>query len=148
MTNAENAETARAAEWGLVACEVEIFDMFTGLTGYVEGEHWNGFLRPWFDRENADSLCAQYLEYYPTGRAAYDPARDAVVMWNEEIGEAPEGEDPADYEDVWPGEDVLCADGQTRRLYPIGAGSWVWTPSDRYKEDPSDPGDEEDEPGA
>ena len=29
-------------------------------------------------------------------------------------------------EKVWAGEQILASDGSAMKVYPIGAGSWIW----------------------
>lgn len=90
----------------------------------VEGWHnsaqrWNGFACPAFEFDAAARI-ARWLDdgrtvYRETPTMRYDDERDAFIEWYD-------GEDVA----VYNAFECVCDDGQTRRLYGIGAYYWTW----------------------
>lgn len=77
------------------------------LPAYANEDRWNGWAMPSFTFETAQSI----LEFLPDGQ--YRPDIDAfafMVNDEEEIYEAT----------------TIEVDGKAVKVYPIGAGSWVW----------------------
>lgn len=79
------------------------------LAAYGNGRRWNGWAMPMFDRAVGLELCRAC----PNIR--YDLARDAFVA---DMGE---GEEPEVYTAT-----TVTVSGQELKVYPIGAGSWIW----------------------
>ena len=77
--------------------------------GWSDGTAWNGWARPWFDFQTAQTVLAALA---PGWR--YDEQADAFITPGE------------DGEESWPVTIVDLPDGGAARLYPIGAGSWIW----------------------
>lgn len=85
--------------------------------GYTADQTWNGWACPLFTKEVADQIAVAWA-HDPLSQMAgtYDATTDTYAFLD------PENEDePA----LYPGEDHVV-DGQPLRLYPIGAGCWVW----------------------
>ena len=66
---------------------------------------------PWFEKTEADNL----LGWLQDPRAKYDAERDAYVTVSQDRGD-----------EVWAGETIAISDGSALRVYPIGAGAWIW----------------------
>ncbi len=87
-----------------------------------DGEHWNGWACPHFEREEADRLLAAQRAAGFHGR--YDPERDAYVF--------PHGFDDPDYDPndpEWAREPDWVFEGMEldgRHVYPIGSWAWTW----------------------
>lgn len=87
-----------------------------------EGESWNGWACPHFERGEADRVLATELAAGYVG--SYDAERDAYVF--------PYGFDDPDYDPTdpaWQGEEPLVFPGQQlegHTVYPIGAWTWTW----------------------
>ena len=75
-------------------------------SGYSTGNTWNGFMVPLFDYTTAEELLNAELE----DEWIYNGKLDAFLT---------------DEDEEFKGEDHYV-DGEVRRLYPIGAFSWVW----------------------
>lgn len=74
---------------------------------------WNGWSLPYFSREVAKQVLAQYGEgYTPSWNGDY------LVMWD-----APEYDGETDRERTL--VDTVTVDGEM--FYGIGAGSWIWS---------------------
>lgn len=92
---------------------------------YTDGSRWNGWACPLFTREQADKV----VTFLNTGadeqkaaergpRARYDAERDAyIVHFDDGFDDGP---------DVYAGINVTTPDGQSLRLYPIGAWGCTW----------------------
>lgn len=87
--------------------EVTIEGMY-GHTAYVEEGTWNGWLCPWFTKEEADAMNVWLDEMFGS-ELVYDPKLDVFICDGEQFK----------------GKDIEV-DGATMHLYPIGNGSWVW----------------------
>ena len=70
----------------------------------VEDGTWNGWLCPWFTKDEAEAMIPWIREAFDE-EMRYDEAMDAFVCEDEVFG-------------------GQLADG--RLLYPIGNGSWIW----------------------
>lgn len=78
--------------------------------GWSDGRLWNGWAKPKFEFAEAMKIVAT-----SKARGRYDAATDdfTTVISNGE-------------EEVWPAEMISLPDGGTVKVYPIGAGSWIW----------------------
>lgn len=81
--------------------------------GWSDGTVWNGWARPWFDFQTAQTVLAALA---PGWR--YDEQGDAFITPNDDGGES------------WPAVSVELPDGGAAKLYPIGSGSWIWDEAD------------------
>lgn len=83
-------------------------EIFEGLT---HGDTWNGWARPFFTFDQAQRIVEAHRSNGM--RAWYDHAQDAFgfEFSEEEV-------------DTFPAEVV-----EGRRLYPVGAGCWIWEES-------------------
>jgi hypothetical protein len=79
--------------------------------GWTDGRLWNGWAMPRFEKGEAERL----VRWLGEGQGRYDGAQDAFVT------RAHCGED-----EIWRAETVIISDGSAVKVYPIGAGSWVW----------------------
>lgn len=86
--------------------EVEGCD--ASFDGLSDGTAWNGWARPWFDSQTAQTVLAALA---PGWR--YDEHADAFIT-------------PSDDGESWPAATVDLPDGGAAKLYPIGAGSCIW----------------------
>ena len=90
-------------------------DAFDGVfDAYENGRRWNGWAMPLFNREQADRLCAAIAEAGGVD-VRFDAERDGYI-------DKQEGEEDVCYE----AETVETDDGQSIKVYGIGAGSWCW----------------------
>ncbi len=92
----------RRARFAVETCDTE-FD------GWSDGTAWNGWARPMFDFQTAQKVLAALA---PGWR--YEVKADAFIT----LGD--------DGEESWPATQVELPDGGAAKLYPIGAGSWIW----------------------
>jgi hypothetical protein len=92
----------RRAQFEIEGCE-------TRFDGWSGGTAWNGWARPMFDFQTAQKVLAALV---PGWR--YDEEADAFITPND------------DGDESWPAEIVELPDGGLAKLYPIGAGSWIW----------------------
>jgi len=81
------------------------------FVGWTDGRRWNGWEMPRFERREAERL----VRWLGESEGRFDEVRDAFVT------RAHGGE-----EEVWAAETVVISDGSALKVYPIGAGSWVW----------------------
>jgi hypothetical protein len=81
------------------------------FAGWTDGRSWNGWARPWFEFSEAARLAGHLA-----GQLRHDAVRDAFVGFS---GNPEEDE-------VWPAEMIELADGGSVKVYPVGAGSWMW----------------------
>jgi hypothetical protein len=92
---------------------------FEGLeesfTGWTDGKNWNGWAMPRFEFADAQRLIAALAQ----DGGKYDPGADAFIT----MMEASEPEN-------WCAEIIDLPDGGTVKVYPIGAGSWIWEEAD------------------
>ena len=92
---------------------------FEGLeesfTGWTDGKNWNGWAMPRFEFADAQRLIAALGQ----DAGKYDPGADAFIT----MMEASEPEN-------WCAEIIHLPDGGTVKVYPIGAGSWIWEQED------------------
>jgi|ERR1044071_1407282 hypothetical protein len=86
-------------------------DSEEAFDGWTDGRCWNGWEMPRFEKSEADRL----VRSLGNERARFDAVRDAFVTL------AQDGE-----EEVWVGEQIIITDGSAMKVYPVGAGSWIW----------------------
>ena len=81
--------------------------------GYTRGEDWNGFACPYFTFDQAQCIADAWRG---SGKnASYDNNRDEFTF------EMQDGEEDRFYSEEIEGV----------KLYPIGAGSWIWSESEK-----------------
>jgi len=91
-------------------------DLEHNFPGWTNRVHWAGWEMPRF----RFAVCEQILEYLAADtEARFDAEADAFVT-------VTDGE-----EERWPSELVTLADGSQAKVYPLGAGSWMWWNMDR-----------------
>ena len=84
--------------------------------GYTNGDDWNGWATPYFEKEEAIRVMHDYNKYREESEhMSYDEENDIFIAWVEGYG---------DYE-YWIGENIHTAEG-IKHLYGIGAYFWVW----------------------
>jgi hypothetical protein len=92
-----------------------IEDWFGPYPGYTTGERWNGWATPYFEYDVARQMVEDWKAVDPDKMAAYydiDTDQCCFRYADEDWDCFP----PAIHE----------IDGQTRKLYPIGAFCWIW----------------------
>lgn len=91
------------------------------FTGYTTGETWNGFACPMFTKEEGlkivDFFNKAFAECETESPSCYDKELDAFSF-------AIEGTDTFDSLDK-------IINGETVKLYPIGAWGWIWNEVDK-----------------
>jgi hypothetical protein len=85
-------------------------DSEAAFDGWSNGELWNGWAMPRFEL----AVCGEILKSLGDGQARFDGKADAFVTVSN--GES----------EVWPAEQVTITDGSQVKVYPLGAGSWIW----------------------
>jgi hypothetical protein len=81
------------------------------ITGFNTGDLWNGWSRPYFNKEQCDQLCAM-----PEPLIRYDPVKDEYIS-TEYAGDSSG--------DIWPGQNMMI-NGEIMKIWTIGAGLFVW----------------------
>lgn len=105
----------------------------TAYEGYTTGETWNGWACPMFTREVAEQITATVkAEDWEGGTVTFDEYLQTFVWESEGITETTGFSETFDFTDTEHG-----------RLYPIGAGSWIWSEVKEAGETPPEPADEE-----
>ena len=66
-------------------------------------------------RFSKGEIICQIVEFLGGEGARFDGKADAFVTVSQE------GE-----EEVWPAEQITITDGSRIKVYPLGAGSWIW----------------------
>lgn len=89
----------------------------TRFDGWSDGTAWNGWARPMFDFQTAQQILTALA---PGWR--YDEQSDEFITPN------------GDGDESWPAATVELPDGGAAKLYPIGAGSWIWDENDETAE--------------
>lgn len=88
--------------------------------GWTDGSLWNGWSKPLFEFNEAqkllDTLTRAYKQANEPLQAWYDSEEDSFYFILQEETE-PEG---------YPAEVIEAEEGQKLKVYPIGAGAWVW----------------------
>lgn len=82
------------------------------LEGYTLGDKWNGWAMPLFGKESAMRIAEQF------GDMTYDEERDVFILNTQEYY-------PDEPNEEFAGQDIMV-NGETVRVYPIGAGFWTW----------------------
>ena len=77
--------------------------------GWSDGRVWNGWAMPRIEFSESQRLITAL------GNGWYDPAADKFIT----------AMDPDEPEN-WPAEMIDLPDGGNVKVYPIGAGSWIW----------------------
>ena len=78
--------------------------------GWSNGQLWNGWEMPRFEF----AVCGEILKSLGDEQARFDEKADAfVTMTNGE-------------EEAWAAEEITITDGSRIKVYPVGAGSWIW----------------------
>lgn len=106
-----SARTKPCRSTGEPALEVEGCDAC--FEGWSDGTAWKGWAQPLFDFQTAQTVLAALA---PGWR--YDEQADAFITPGD------------DGEESWPVAIVELPDGGAAKLYPIGAGSWIWGEAD------------------
>lgn len=83
------------------------------VEGFTNGMRWNGWGMPMFTLEEAQRL----IPYMPG--LEHDASTDSFVMKSE-------NDEPGQHETF--AAQTITVDGQTVKVYAIGAGSWCWDP--------------------
>jgi hypothetical protein len=78
--------------------------------GWSDGTLWNGWERPKFEYAESVRVVAT------VGRGGRYYADDDSFVTCLADGE----------EEIWPAETITLPDGGTIKVYPVGAGSWIW----------------------
>ena len=81
------------------------------FTGWANGQKWNGWEMPRFEFQ----VCTQLLGWIGDGKARYDGERDTFITVRQN-----------GQEETWPAESITITDGSRIKVYPLGAGSWMW----------------------
>lgn len=99
-------------------------DPTASFTGWTDGQRWNGFACPLFERDEAQRM----VDAYATGAlswsgppeegyaAGYEAATDSFWFYNPSVGAR----------DAFSGTDIILPDGRPVHVYPIGAAGWIW----------------------
>lgn len=84
--------------------------------------HWNGFVCPYFRKEDADAIMDIFNSEPKCGATiSFDESSDAYVITNfEEYG--------GDVERI-DGMDIMF-EGEEIHVYPMGSWNWCWTSAD------------------
>ena len=85
--------------------------------GYCNLRTWNGWTCPYFSKNVADSIMNEVNSLDPVLKLEYDKENDRYICHDENYPD-----EPTYYEAT----KLLCADGKTRKVYPIGNGEWCW----------------------
>jgi len=86
-------------------------DSEVNFDGWTDGQCWNGWEMPRFEKSVAERL----VWSLGGGRARFDAERDAFVTV------AQDGD-----EEIWASEQIIISDGSAVKVYPVGAGAWIW----------------------
>jgi len=96
-------------------------DDTVSFEGWTDGSLWNGWACPAFEKQEADRLAAHLRSVGCV--AEFDAAKDAFTIREFDGADL---YDPEEYE----GLDIETPEG-TKRVYAIGAYSWVWQETKR-----------------
>lgn len=91
--------------------------------GWTTGQRWNGWAMPFFEFEEATKYAKD------SGNTVYDPARDAFVTKREDLDE----------EEVDEATVILVKGRGALKVYPIGAGSWIWSEAQEDEDEEQPP---------
>ena len=81
--------------------------------GYTNGELWNGWEKPYFEKRISDKIlevCKKYVD----DRSYYDNKKDEYIIYSNN-----------DEPEIFVSEIIETSDGR-KKVYGIGAGSWTW----------------------
>ena len=81
------------------------------FSGWTDGKKWNGWEMPRFEKAEAERL----IQWLSGERGRFDEERDAFVTGTQ-----------GDEDEVWASEQIVISDGSVLKVYPIGAGAWIW----------------------
>src|SRR5262249_26839777 len=85
-------------------------DNEAAFEGWSDGQLWNGWEKPRFEF----AVCREILRWMGDERARFEDAADAFVTVADEEQER------------WSAEEITISDGSRMKVYPLGAGSWIW----------------------
>lgn len=97
------------------------------VEGYTNGDNWNGWATPVFTFENAKKVIGMIEHNSHDSR--YDEKSDSFLVTFEEGSNEVE---------TFEGMDIVV-DGETVKVYPLGAYSWVWEELENVKKFSNDP---------
>ena len=85
------------------------------VTGWTQGSDWNGWAVPHFEFREAQRLVQLHQRTYGPESAWYDADDDefAFILDGDDVPE------------TFPASEIV-AEGKTLKVYPIGAGCWIW----------------------
>ena len=78
--------------------------------GWSNGRLWNGWEMPRFEF----AVCQVVLEFLGAEQGRFEKEGAAFMT----VGN--------DEEERWPAEEITISDGSSIKVYPLGAGSWIW----------------------
>lgn len=81
------------------------------FNGWSDSRHWNGWAMPHFEFSQAEKVVVAL----DPDNGRYDATADTFITTTAD------GE-----EETWTGDSITMPDGGTAKVYPIGAGSWIW----------------------
>lgn len=84
--------------------------------GYDNGNRWNGWACPLFEKYIAYKICANAIDDNETIRIRYDGKEDSFII--KSLNNSFE-------EECYRGKDYEI-NGEVKHLYPIGSGLWCW----------------------
>lgn len=96
-------------------------EAISGAGWHDAAETWNGWHCPCFELGEAQRIAAAVSAFEPEFKLRYNEALDLFEEQADEYNEWNEAATPFE---------ALCADGVTRRLYPLGAWNWTWELAD------------------
>jgi len=85
-------------------------DIEASFEGWSNGEFWNGWEMPRFEL----AVCREILRSLGDGQGRFDEKADVFVTVSNED------------EETWSAEEITITDGSRIKVYPLGAGSWIW----------------------
>ena len=94
-----------------------------GIPGWSDGDLWNGWETPRFERDAAELLASTLRAIGLELR--YELATDAYISPPEGFDESDPDAAPEVFE-VYGGRDMVVSDGRTLHLYPVGTRNWCW----------------------
>jgi hypothetical protein len=83
---------------------------------YSDGDRWNGWSMPYFEFETAMQIITEMNESAGIVELKYDAGTDSFIYENEDWPDEPE---------IY-GSRIIECDGETVKVYGVGAGSWCW----------------------
>lgn len=100
----EKTPVFRRAHFSIEGAEVQ-------FEGWSDGRLWNGWAKPRFEYVQAERVVAAF----DPNNGRYDATDDSFVTATADCEQ-----------ESWPGETIALPDGGTAKVYPVGAGSWIW----------------------